>query len=541
MTSSPASATMPRPTVPPLTPPTPSSTIAPGDTLVAHSLEATGFRFATGPTHQTQTQWIDAARLSYNPQTRAQYDALVRLTGGRTDNAAIGQVMDRYYALSNARTASEVASAEKGWFDQISDTLNAWDPTNALIDMAQPGIAAAVRQSGIGQTEWGGHLQKILDTPGSAVAFRNGLRTGVINGAKDMVVSLAGMVGKTVQYSADKGVLGDMGDALRGVTGGLPGWADAIIPSDERGARTDGTLQAMGSAVSAYLHNRSAAQVGADALALIGKQWDGLKASHAAAAAKGPEAEAQWWGEVTGRTVFEVASTFVPVAGQVGKAGKVAKAGDAIADSVRAGDKAGDVIRSTGKLADDVPLSAAAAAARTVTRHEGANTVTWTLDAQERLISAKASLAEVFKGLSRSPDEVAAQAATAAKGIKGDHGGHAVPHRFLNDQGAINMFPQNGVPDGALKNFNGSAFKTLENELADWVEAGGRVDYEVKFSNFDAKFPDRPNTVRIEYKVYNEQGVEVYKNRRIFENEAGQTFSRLPKADILSKLTGLAN
>lgn len=510
-------------------------------------LAASGFKFADAPTGQTQDQWIDAARNSDDPTIRAQFQMLSLMAGGRGDNAAIKQVLERYYALTTAQTASEIAAADKGMMDQIAVALDGLNPVNRLMDMAQPAVAGALRASGLNKTEWGSALQKILDTPGTAYAFREGFRTGVLEGGKDMVVGLATIGAKAVRLAADHSILGAAGDTLRKITGPLQGPLDAAIPSFDRGLQTDKAILDTGQKIGTYLANRTPEQVGADVTTFIGKQWDSLKASHAAAAKQGPEAEARWWGQTTGRITFEVAATFVPVAGQAGKVSTVAKgadlaadglrAADKVVDGVRAGETVADGARAGGKVVDSAPPAGVIATTlRTITGGKGANTVVWTVDTQGRLVSARASLSEVFKGLERSADETAAQASTAAKGIKGDHGGHAVPHRFLGDQGEINMFPQNGVPDGALKNFNGSAFKTLENELADWVEAGGKVDYEVKFSDFDPKFPDRPNTVRIEYKVYNDKGVEVYRNRDRFMNEAGQVFDRMSKSDIMKKL-----
>ncbi len=186
-----------------------------------------------------------------------------------------------------------------------------------------------------------------------------------------------------------------------------------------------------------------------------------------------------------------------------------------------------------GKKGDDV----AVAALSTVQRTFGQNSVKWVTDGEGRLISASAVLKEVFPGLTRSSDEVAAQGRAAANGIPGDHGGHAVPHRFVGDQGAINMFPQNGVAAGSAKNFNGSAFKTLENELADWVQAGGTVKYDVSFSNFAGK---RAGTVGIEYKVFDKAGNEVFRNGDMFKNEAGQVFERVSRAKIETILNGAA-
>ena len=108
-------------------------------------------------------------------------------------------------------------------------------------------------------------------------------------------------------------------------------------------------------------------------------------------------------------------------------------------------------------------------------------------------------------------------------------------HRFVGDQGDINMFPQNGVSMEGLKNFNGSAYKSMENELADWVEAGGTVKLDIGFDDFVG---NRPGTVEVSYVVTNDAGKVIYGNDRLFDNAAGQTFDRVPRSDIASRLAG---
>ena len=105
----------------------------------------------------------------------------------------------------------------------------------------------------------------------------------------------------------------------------------------------------------------------------------------------------------------------------------------------------------------------------------GDNTVTWTNDSQGRPIRAEADLSEVFEEIDRSNEETAAQGEAADRGIEGDQGGHLIGHRFVKDQGLKNLFPQNG-------NFNVSAYKTLENEWADWIDSGKDVHIVVELT-----------------------------------------------------------
>jgi len=157
------------------------------------------------------------------------------------------------------------------------------------------------------------------------------------------------------------------------------------------------------------------------------------------------------------------------------------------------------------------------------TAHVGENTVTWTTDDQGRPIRAEADLSEVFSGLARSSAETRAQREAADRGVEGDHGGHLIGHRFVKDQGLKNLFPQDG-------NFNVSAYKTLENEWADWIDAGMDVSITVELS---PRAQDRPDRVRVAYEVTDPaDGRVVYDQRVTFRNQAGQQFDRVPRADM---------
>ncbi len=158
----------------------------------------------------------------------------------------------------------------------------------------------------------------------------------------------------------------------------------------------------------------------------------------------------------------------------------------------------------------------------------GNNQVTWTVDANGRPTSASATLSELQpKGAKRSSDELSAQDEVRARGIDEDDAGHIIGHRFMGDQGSINMFPQNF-------NFNRSAYKTLENEWAAWIDAGGTVKVNVALKGGT---PDRPAKVGVVYEVFNADGKRVFKNSELFDNAAGQVFDRVSTADI-NKLLG---
>lgn len=159
----------------------------------------------------------------------------------------------------------------------------------------------------------------------------------------------------------------------------------------------------------------------------------------------------------------------------------------------------------------------------TTTSHIGENTVTWTNDSEGRPIRAEADLTEVFSGIDRSSAETRAQGEAADRGVEGDHGGHLIGHRFVKDQGLKNLFPQDG-------NFNVSAYKKLENEWADWIDAGMDVHISVELAPTEQ---DRPDRVRVAYEVTDPaDGSVVYDQRVTFRNEAGQQFDRVPRADM---------
>lgn len=158
----------------------------------------------------------------------------------------------------------------------------------------------------------------------------------------------------------------------------------------------------------------------------------------------------------------------------------------------------------------------------------GRNEAVWPLDAQGRPVRAEAILREVFADLERSSAETRAQGEAADMGVEGDHGGHIIGHRFVKDQGLDNLFPPNG-------DFNISAYKTLENEMADWVEAGAEVRVTVDLLGGG----DRPVRVRVAYEVLSAaSGDVVYENNVLFRHEADQTFDRTPSSDLKTTLDG---
>ena len=138
-----------------------------------------------------------------------------------------------------------------------------------------------------------------------------------------------------------------------------------------------------------------------------------------------------------------------------------------------------------------------AAPVRTVNNGSGqGNEANWQTDGQGRLTEVTATLREYHVNAGRTRDELAAQAEVRARGVDTDDAGHAVGHRFVLDNGVQNLFPQDA-------NFNRGAYKTLENEMADWIAAGGEVELTVRPGDY---VDGRPESVEIEYIVRNANG-----------------------------------
>ncbi len=122
----------------------------------------------------------------------------------------------------------------------------------------------------------------------------------------------------------------------------------------------------------------------------------------------------------------------------------------------------------------------------------------------------------MFSHAKRSSSEVKDQATAAARGTTDDVGGHMIGHRFAQDQGIKNMFPQNA-------NFNNSAFKKMENEWADWItKKGGSVEVDVQLVGNSS----RPDKVKVSYQLTDANGNVVREVTEQFNNRAGQTFDR---------------
>ena len=168
-------------------------------------------------------------------------------------------------------------------------------------------------------------------TPAELISIENrfalGLVEGVAGGFLDAGKGIATLAFNAGQYYEDSGLLGDVGDGLRGITGELPKWLDAFIPSEKRGEETVQYTEQVADNIGAYIGTRTEdpSLLRDDVKDFLSTHWNELKDAHAAARAQGPEAEAQWWGKTVGRGAFEIAATVAAV----GDVAKVAKLGAA--------------------------------------------------------------------------------------------------------------------------------------------------------------------------------------------------------------------
>uniref|UniRef100_UPI001CA4818C RHS repeat-associated core domain-containing protein n=1 Tax=Marinomonas lutimaris TaxID=2846746 RepID=UPI001CA4818C len=157
------------------------------------------------------------------------------------------------------------------------------------------------------------------------------------------------------------------------------------------------------------------------------------------------------------------------------------------------------------------------------------NKATWKIDSKGRPISVEATLKATYHGKRSSEEKTLQREVGGEDRLVDDDGGHLVGHRFMSDQGEKNLFPQNS-------NFNRGSYKSMENEWADWTEAG----YEVKLKvSLEPPNSTRPTDVISEYEVFDPiSNKRIYKKEHSFSNQSGQDFKRISKENI-NKFRGL--
>ena len=109
------------------------------------------------------------------------------------------------------------------------------------------------------------------------------------------------------------------------------------------------------------------------------------------------------------------------------------------------------------------------------------------------------------------------------RGDPGDQGGHLVGHRFMGDTPDEGIVPQAG-------NLNQGAWKTMENEWADWIKKGYQVEYDIKVIPPGAVRPDKFD---VKYKIVDPKTGKLKGRRKhIFRNQKGEKFHRVPFRDM---------
>lgn len=194
----------------------------------------------------------------------------------------------------------------------------------------------------------------------------------------------------------------------------------------------------------------------------------------------------------------------------------------------------GTVPDDTVRIAEDVEGRAITGVVTEAGSGE-ANTVTWTLDASGRPVSADAVLTWEPGSGGRDSDRIEANAQSrfrsdnAMQGT-GDDVGHMIAYRFVNGHGPVNMFPQQSQ-------FNQRIYAGMEQEWSDWLAEGMEVRIEVALAPTDVR---RPDQVRVDYAVIDPaNGRVVYDPVLIvFENEAGQVFGRIARNDMDDMIEG---
>jgi hypothetical protein len=199
-------------------------------------------------------------------------------------------------------------------------------------------------------------------------------------------------------------------------------------------------------------------------------------------------------------------------------------------DKFGTGSKSDDVARraEVPEPAKDKPQGGAAAkpAPKTATQTRTdpvtgkSNTSTTNYDPQTgRPVSQSGSISHDFGSTKRGDNATE----IGKLGGQGYQGGHLGGHRFFGDTPDHGIAPQAG-------NLNQGAWKTMENEWADWTKKGYVVDYKIDVYPPGARVPD---SFEASYVVRDPKtGQIVYRNEKEFLNKAGETFKRIPFRDM---------
>lgn len=184
-----------------------------------------------------------------------------------------------------------------------------------------------------------------------------------------------------------------------------------------------------------------------------------------------------------------------------------------------------DNLGGAARLDDTAQRGTPIPATSSTTYVRGRNSAVIEVDADTgRPISGRATIRDDFGSSKRGDD---ATEIGREFGRDGDHGGHIFAHRFFGDVPREGIVPQAG-------NLNTGAWKTMENEWADWIAYGKankkliEIDVQVQVIPPGAVRPDR---FRGRYRIFEVQPdgtrVQVRSSPIGIKNEPGQTFERV--------------
>lgn len=274
-------------------------------------------------------------------------DTIAGLAGTLDQQRALGQLSyDQLTELGRYKAA--IAALSPAARDALMASLRGRDPGDASGDLlaflVSPETAVNVAAS-LAQFE----QSRVGQTVAALVAFDLAFKKGVILQGKDTLVGLATLIGKTARFGADTSSLGDAGDVLRALYRqqygtDLPVWIAAGVPSGLRGQQTAAYLGDLRDAIATYAATRAndPAKFEADARYVVNKYRDEFGAAYAKAEAE--KRLPEFYGEISGRVAFEIATIILPT-----KAAKLARAGEAVeglVDTSRAVDEAVDAARA---------------------------------------------------------------------------------------------------------------------------------------------------------------------------------------------------
>lgn len=147
------------------------------------------------------------------------------------------------------------------------------------------------------------------------------------------------------------------------------------------------------------------------------------------------------------------------------------------------------------------------------TRGRNTKTTHWDPDTR-RPVQEEGTIFEDFGSSSRGDNATE----IGALGNPGDDGGHLGAHRFYGDTPDEGIVPQ-------VANLNRGAWKKMENEWADWVAEGCRVDYRIAL---DPPGAVRPDNFQVVYVVSDPTTGEIIDFQKpSFANVTGETFDRI--------------